>query len=64
MTTAILIISGIICLLASGVMLYKLAPRDGQNAPWMKSDSLGTAMSLGQFALMVAGLALLAKAIF
>jgi hypothetical protein len=63
MTTAILIVSGIICLLVSGVMLYKLAPRDGQDVQ-VKSDFLGTALPLGQFVLMVAGLALLAKAIF
>ena len=64
LATAILVLSGIACLLASGYVLYKLIPRDGQaNPSWMKSDSGETTMALGQFILMVAGLALLAKGV-
>lgn len=63
--TVILLLSGIACLLISGFMMYKLVPREGRAASaWMKSDTGETAMALGQFTLMVAGLALLAKAIF
>lgn len=63
--TTILVLSGLVCLLLSGFMIYKLIPREGRPAPaWMKSDSGETAMALGQFILMVSGLALLAKAVF
>ena len=63
--TVILLLSGIVCLLISGFMMYKLIPREGRAASaGMKTDAGETAMALGQFTLMVAGLALLAKAIF
>ena len=64
LATAILVLSGIACLLASGYVLYKLIPRAGHaNPSWMTSDSGETTMALGQFILMVAGLALLAKGV-
>lgn len=60
----ILIFAGVICLLISGYMMYKMIPRDGREpVRWMKSDTGETAMTLGQFILLIAGLALLAKAI-
>jgi hypothetical protein len=62
--TVILLVSGIVSLLLSGFMMYWMIPRDGQPAPaWKKTDWGETAMALGQFVLMVAGVALLAKAI-
>lgn len=61
----ILVLGGIVCLILSGFMMYKLMPRDGRPPPaWMKSENGETAMALGQFILMVAGVALLAKALF
>ena len=43
-TNAILIISGVICLLLCGLMFYKLAPRDGEPpSPWTSTDTRGTA---------------------
>jgi uncharacterized iron-regulated membrane protein len=67
MTSAaiVLFLSGIVCLILSGFMMYRLMPREGRPAPaWMKSENGETAMALGQFILMVAGVALLAKALF
>jgi hypothetical protein len=62
--SVVLILSGIVCLLVSGFMMYKMIPREGQPAPaFMKTNSGETAMALGQFILMVAGLALVAKGI-
>jgi hypothetical protein len=62
--SVILVLSGIACLLASGYMMYRLIPREGQaSSSWIKSDSGETTMALGQFILMVAGVALLAKGI-
>ena len=63
--SAVLAVSGVACLLISGWMMYKMVPRKNKVAPaWMKTDFGETGMALGQFMLMVAGLALLAKAVF
>lgn len=63
--SAVLAVSGVVCLLISAFMLYKMVPREGNAAPaWMKTSSGETGMALTQFVLMVAGLALLAKAMF
>jgi hypothetical protein len=62
--TPMLVLGGIVCLLVSGFMMYKLVPRDGQPAPaWRKTDSGETVAALTLFILMVAGVALLAKAL-
>jgi hypothetical protein len=63
--SAVLAVSGVVCLLISGFMMYKMVPREDKARPaWIKSDFGETGMALSQFILMVAGLALLAKAIF
>ena len=61
---AVLLGLGTVCLLASGLLMYKMMPREGQ-APfaWMQTESGETAMALGQFILMIAGLAFFAKAL-
>jgi hypothetical protein len=61
--SAVLAVSGVICLLISAFLMYKMVPR-GDKAPPVQGDFGETGMALGQFILMVAGLALLAKAIF
>jgi hypothetical protein len=66
MTTGsvVLIASGIVCLIVSGFMMYRMIPRaDRPASPWMQTESGETAMALGQFTLMIVGLALLAKGI-
>jgi hypothetical protein len=63
--SAVLIVCGLVCLFVSGLMMYKLIPREGRPpSPWMKTGSGETAVALGQFILLVAGVALLAKGIF
>lgn len=64
-TSIVLIVAGVICLAVSAYAMYRMVPRKGRSASrWMSSESGETAMALGQFILMVAGLALLAKALF
>ena len=61
-SSAVLVASGVVCLVISGYALYRMIPREGRPAaPWMNGESGETAMALGQFTLMVAGIALLAK---
>jgi hypothetical protein len=61
---AVLVVLGTACLLVSGFLMYRMIPRHGQpSAPWMKTESGETAMALGQFILMIAGLAFFAKAL-
>jgi hypothetical protein len=58
--SAVLVVSGIVCLAASGVLLYLMLPREGRAAP--NVSAMGeTGRALSQFALMVAGIALLIK---
>lgn len=57
----VLITLGSACLLVSGFLMYRLVPRDG--AP-PKSDLEETSLALGQFILLVAGIAFLVKGIF
>ena len=62
--TVILVSSGIACLLVSGLMMSKLTPRGGRAAPaWMKTEVGQTALALGLFVLMIAGVTMLAKAL-
>ena len=61
----LLLFSGVICLLISAYALYRMIPREGRAAwSWMKTDSGETIVALGQFSLMIAGFALIAKAVF
>jgi hypothetical protein len=63
--SAVLAVSGVVCLLISAFMMYKMVPRQHNVPPaWMKTDFGETGMALCQFILMVAGLALIAKAMF
>jgi hypothetical protein len=61
---AVFVVLGAACLVVSGVLMYKMIPREGQ-APfaWMQTESGETAMALSQFILMIAGLAFFAKAL-
>jgi len=62
--SVVFVVSGVICLFVSGFMMYKLVPReDRPPSPWMQTEAGETAMALGQFILLIAGLALLAKGI-
>lgn len=62
--SAVLIACGIVCLCVSGFMMYKLVPREGRPpSPWLRTEAGETGLALGQFILMIAGLALLAKGI-
>lgn len=62
--SAVFIVSGILCLFLSGFVMYKLMPREGRPASsWTKTEFGETGVALGQFILLVAGLALVAKGI-
>jgi hypothetical protein len=44
--------------------MYKLVPREGRPpSPWLRTEFGETSLALGQFMLLIAGLALLAKGI-
>jgi hypothetical protein len=61
-SSAVLVVSGVVCLLISGYASYRMIPREGRPAPpWMNGESGETAMALGQFILLIAGIALVAK---
>jgi hypothetical protein len=63
-TAVVLVVLGAVCLLASGFLMSKMIPRQGQPPfAWMKTESAETAMALSQFILMIAGLAFFAKAL-
>lgn len=63
-TNAILIVSGVICLLLCGLIFYKLAPRDGEPpSPWTSTDTRGTATALGLLVLLLTGISLVVKGI-
>lgn len=63
-STVVLGVLGAGCLLASGFLMYKMIPRQGQPPfAWMSTESGETATALGQFILMIAGLAFFAKAL-
>lgn len=61
-TSAILIVSGVLCLGISVWMMPKLRPRDG-GPPSLRArtENRETAAALGMFTLFIAGIALLAK---
>jgi hypothetical protein len=64
LATVVFLVLGAVCLLASGVLMYKMIPRRGR-PPFvlMRTESGETAVALSQFILMIAGLAFFAKAI-
>lgn len=63
--TLTLALAGVACLLLSAFMMYKSMPREGQPPwSWTNTELRETSVSLGQFALLIGGLALLAKAAF
>lgn len=64
-TSIVLIGCGLICLALSGALMFRMMPREGR-APSrrMETDVSETGMALTQFILLVAGLALIAKAFF
>jgi hypothetical protein len=64
LATVVFLVLGAVCLLVSGFLLYKMIPRRGR-PPFalMQTESGETAVALGQFILMIAGLAFFAKAI-
>ena len=54
----ILLALGAVCLLASGLLMYKMMPREGEPPPgWMKTEGGETAWARSQYSLMSAGLA-------
>ena len=64
-TSATLTIAGILCLLLSGVAMYRLTPRDGKPPSWWTStDMRATTVTMALLVLMLAGVGMLAKAIF
>lgn len=63
--TLALVLPGIACLLLSGYMMYKSMPREGEPPwSWTNTEFRETTVSLGQFFLLIAGVALLGKAVF
>ena len=65
LATVILALVGITCLLLSGFMMYRSVPREGQPTwSWINTETRETTVALVQFALLVAGVALLGKAVF
>lgn len=64
-TGAILVISGGICLFLSGLMMYKLTPREGRPpSPWTKTEFRAMSLAMLVLMLLFAGVTLLAKGIF
>jgi hypothetical protein len=61
---AVLLALGTVCLLASGFLMYRMMPREGEPPfAWMQTESRETAIALTQFILGIAGLAFFAKAL-
>ena len=64
MSTAsvILIVSGVLCLVLSGLVMHKFMPREGKTTPsWTRTEIGDSTVALGTFVLLITGLALLAK---
>ena len=66
MTDAILlIVAGAICVLLSGVMVYKLPPREGRPpSAWASTEARATASAMLTMILFCTGAVLVAKGIF
>jgi hypothetical protein len=57
-----ILISGVVCLVISGLALFKLAPREGgQEHPWMERESVAVGVALAVVILMTFGVGLLFK---
>jgi hypothetical protein len=64
-TSAILVVSGIVCVSLFGLMMYKLTPREGKPpSPWMKTEFRAMSLTMVGLILLFAGIVLLAKGIF
>lgn len=64
-TSATLAISGVVCLLLLGLMIYKLTPREGKPpSAWLKTEFRATSVAMIVLILLLAGITLLAKGIF
>lgn len=64
LTNSILSFSGLVCLVLSGILMFKMIPRQGKATwSWMQSETGETTVALSQFTLMIVGVALIAKAI-
>jgi hypothetical protein len=63
-TSAVLIISGVLCLFLVGFAFYKLRPQEG-HAPsaWVSSDFRGSVVAMGLLVLVIIGVSLLIKGI-
>lgn len=48
MQSAIFMIAGVACLVASVLVFIKVAPKDGEEpAPWLKKDGMAMGVSIG-----------------
>lgn len=64
MISMILILAGAGCLGISGLVFYKLKPRDGEPpSPWVGSEGRGTLVALGLLVLILAGISMLLKGV-
>jgi hypothetical protein len=63
-TSAVLVISGLLCLVVVGFAFHKLKPQDGE-APsvWVSSDFRGSAVAMVLLVLVLVGISLLIKGI-
>ena len=61
----VLIVLGIACLAACGVMFYKLMPQEGKPASkWTGTDTRGTVAAMVLLVLLIAGIGMLLKGLF
>ena len=64
-TSAILILSGIVCLILSGFMVRRLRPQEGvEPSFWTKTEFRATSVALGLVSLIALGGGLMLKGIF
>lgn len=64
-SSALLILSGILCLGLSGLAMYTIAPREGKPLSfWTKTETRSTSVTLLLLVFVVFGIGLLAKGIF
>ena len=64
-TSAILVISGSVCLGLTGLIVYGLTARNGKpTSPWTSTDFRATSTAMLLLILLLAGVSLLAKGIF
>ena len=59
-----LIVSGVVCVLLSALIFYKLKPQEGQPpSAWIASDFRGSAMAIALLCLFLAGIGMFLKGI-